>query len=185
MVRPAGIALPPGNIFRREGRVWHLAYEGRGAQLVELKGFHDLARLLPSPDEPIHCLELSGAPPTRESRHEVLDAQARGEYRRHIEELQADLERAEADNDPARADGLRRELDAVIDELARAAGLGGRPRAMTADAERARSATTWRIRSAIKKIRAAHPRLGQHLENSIRTGAFCVYAPETRQNWAT
>jgi TolB-like protein len=184
MVRPAGIALPPGNTFRREGRVWNLAYESQGAQLVELKGFHDIARLLRSPGEPVHGLELSGAPPTQESRHEVLDAQARRDYRRRIEELQGDLERAEADNDPARADGVRLELDTVIDELAKAAGLGGRPRVMAADAERARSATTWRIRSAIKKIRAAHPRLGQHLDNSIRTGAFCVYSPETHQNWS-
>ncbi|MHC4136935.1 MAG: tetratricopeptide repeat protein [Planctomycetota bacterium] len=185
MVRPAGIALPPGNAFRREGRVWNLAYESQGAQLVELKGFHDIARLLGAPDEPVHCLELSGAPSTRESRQEVLDARARHEYGRRIEELQGDLERADADNDPARADGVRLELDTVIDELAKAAGLGGRSRAMAADAERARSATTWRIRSAIRKIRAAHPRLGQHLENSIRTGAFCVYAPETPLTWVT
>jgi len=184
MVRPAGIALPPGNVFRREGGVWSLAYEGQGAQLVELKGFHDIARLLRSPDEPVHCLELAGVPPTGESRHEVLDAQARREYRRRIEELQGELDRAEADNDPARAESVRVELDSLVDELAKAAGLGGRSRAMASDAERARSATTWRIRSAIKKVRAAHPRLGQHLENSIRTGAFCVYSPETPTHWA-
>ncbi|MHC4957669.1 MAG: tetratricopeptide repeat protein [Planctomycetota bacterium] len=183
MVRPAGIAQPPGNVFSREGRVWNLAYEGQGARLVELKGFHDIVRLLRSPDEPVHCLELSGAPPGRESRHELLDAQARREYRRRIEDLQGDLEQAEADNDPGSADRARAELDAVIDELAKATGLGGRTRTMAADAERARSAITWRIRSAIRKIRAAHPRLGQHLQNSIRTGAFCVYSPESSVNW--
>jgi TolB-like protein/tetratricopeptide (TPR) repeat protein len=183
MVRPAGIAQPPGSMFRKEGRVWNLAYDGLGAQLVELKGFHDIARLLQSPDEPVHCLELSGAPPTSESRHDVLDAEARRDYRRRIEELQGDLEKAEADNDAGRADASRNELDAVVDELTRAAGLGGRSRTMASDAERARSATTWRIRSAIKKIRAAHPRLGQHLANSIRTGMFCVYAPEKEQAW--
>jgi hypothetical protein len=42
---------------------------------------------------------------------------------------------------------------------------------------------TWRIRSAIKKIRAAHPRLGQHFSNSIRTGNFCVYSPESTKTW--
>ena len=40
-------------------------------------------------------------------------------------------------------------------------------------------AVTWRIRNAIKKIASAHPRLGRHLENSVRTGTFCVYEPET------
>jgi len=184
MVRPAGIRGGDECEFRRDGRVWHVSYAGQGAQLVELKGFHDLATLLSAPGEPVHCLELSGAPPTAGSRHEVLDSQARHEYRSRIEELQSELERAESDNDPGRAESARAELDAVIDELSRAAGLGGRTRAMASDAERARTATTWRIRSAIKKIRAAHPRLGQHLDNSVRTGAFCVYAPETPPNWA-
>ena len=75
------------------------------------------------------------------------------------------------------------ELDAVIDELAKAMGLQGRYRKMSDTAERARSAVTWRIRSAIKKINAAHPRLGQHLSNSIRTGNFCVYSPESAIEW--
>ncbi|MHC4939776.1 MAG: tetratricopeptide repeat protein [Planctomycetota bacterium] len=184
MVRPAAIASPPGSVFRKDGRIWHLTYGGQAAQLVELKGFHDIARLLRAPGEPVHCLELSGAAPAQESRHEVLDAEARRDYRRRIEELQADLERAEADHDRGAAERARGELDAVIDELAKATGMGGRTRSMASDAERARSATTWRIRSAIKKIRAAHPRLGQHLANSIRTGLFCSYEPEHEPGWA-
>ena len=48
----------------------------------------------------------------------------------------------------------------------------------SSDLERARSAVTWRIRNAIKKIGQAHPRLGRHLENAVRTGTFCVYQPE-------
>ena len=44
MVRPAEIARPTGsNAFVREGDVWSIAYEGTGARLVELKGFHDIA----------------------------------------------------------------------------------------------------------------------------------------------
>jgi TolB-like protein/tetratricopeptide (TPR) repeat protein len=183
MVRPAGLDRPATNEFRREGRVWSVAHAGEGARLVELKGFHDIARLLSEPHEPVHCLELQGAPPPGEDRHEVLDARARREYRQRIEELQRDLELAEADNDPARSEPLRVELDHVIDELGRAVGLGGKARRLGDPAERARTAVTWRIRSAIQKIRAAHPRLGRHLENSIRTGAFCVYSPEAPTTW--
>jgi TolB-like protein len=183
MVRPAGIARAAGNAFVREDVLWTLDYDGTGARLVELKGFHDIARLLAEPRCPIHCLELSGAPPAADARDDTLDAEARGAYRRRIEELQAELEQAEAHNDPARVDPLREELDAVIHELARATGLGGRPRELGGRAERARSAVTWRIRSAIKKIRAAHPQLGQHLDNSIKTGVFCVYEPEEDVAW--
>lgn len=183
MVRPAGIARPEGNSFVGENGLWSIAYEGTGAQLVELKGFHDIARLLARPGEPVHCLELSGAPATSDTPDEVLDEEARRAYRRRIEELQQELEEAEADNDPARAEPAREELDAVIEELARATGLGGRSRKLGHPAERARWAVTWRIRSAIKKIAAAHPRLGQHLSNSIHTGYFCVYSPEAAIAW--
>lgn len=183
MVRPAEIPSSPGNAFRQEDGVWTIAYEGSGAHLVELKGFHDLAKLLSQPEEPLHCLELSGADPSHDAPAKVLDTQARREYRRRIEELQEELEQAEADNDPARSEPARAELDAVIEELARATGLGGRSRKLGGTGERARSAVTWRIRSAIKKIKAAHPRLGQHLSNSISTGNFCVYQPESETVW--
>ena len=96
---------------------------------------------------------------------------------------QEDLDRAEANNDAARSASVRAELDAIVEELARATGLSGRSRAMGSRSERARSAVTWRIRSAIKKIHVAHPRLGQHLSNSIRTGNFCVYSPESAIEW--
>jgi hypothetical protein len=150
---------------------------------VELKGFYDISRLLAQPEEPLHCLELSGAPLSSDAPDQILDERARREYRRRIAELQQELEQAEANHDPARAEPARHELETLIDELARATGLHGRSRKMANPAERARSAVTWRIRSAIKKIRAAHPRLGQHLSNSIRTGNFCVYSPETAIRW--
>ena len=183
LVRPAGIDRPSGNEFRRDNNVWSLSYDGAGAQLTGLKGFHDIARLLAQPGEAVHCLELSGSSVSNEASDEVLDPQARREYRRRIEDLQEELKQAETDNDPARVEPARKELDAVIDELARATGLRGRTRKMGDVAERARSAVTWRIRSAIKKIRAAHPRLGQHFANSIRTGHFCVYSPEVATEW--
>jgi hypothetical protein len=43
---------------------------------------------------------------------------------------------------------------------------------------------TWRIRSAIRKAIAVHPSLGRHLENSVRTGTYCTYAPEKPLDWA-
>ncbi len=102
-VRPAEIAISGGDEFRNDDGIWTIAHEGRGARVVELKGFHDLARLLAQPGEPLHCLELSGTPRTNDSPEDVLDARARQDYRRRIEELQLELDQAEDDNDPARA----------------------------------------------------------------------------------
>ena len=62
-----------------------------------------------------------------------------------------------------RVERARDELDAVTAALASAFGLGGRARKAGDPAERARSAVTWRIRSALSKVEAAHPALGAHL----------------------
>ena len=102
---------------------------------------------------------------------------------RHIQDLQADLAEAERHNDFARTERLSEELDAVIEQLSAAVGLGGRGRKLGDPAEKARTAVTWRIRSAVKKIAAVHPELGRHLAASIRTGAFCSYRPEHPVRW--
>lgn len=180
-IRPAD--LPgTGNRFRREGDAWQLEYAGRGARLSGVKGFADLARLLAEPGRALHCLELAGAP--REGgAAAVLDAQARREIEQRLQDLRQEQEEAEALGDAGRLERARAELDELGEGLAAALGLGGRSRKLGDAAERARSAVTWRIRSAIRRVAAAHPQLGQHLENSIRTGVLCSYRPERPTAW--
>ena len=76
-------------------------------------------------------------------------------------------------------------MDTLVDALSGALGLGGRTRSLGSAAERARSAVTWRIRSAVRKIATVHPSLGRHLENSVRTGTYCAYHPEQPIDWQT
>ena len=149
------------------------------------KGMADLARLLGSPDEEVHCLELAGAAVDQGSTGEVLDATARRAYEDRIRELQAEIDEAEADHDLGRADRAQVEFDALVEQLASALGLGGRARRGGSTAERARSAVTHRIRSTIRKLGAAHPDLGRHLEASIRTGTYCSYRPERPTSWTS
>jgi hypothetical protein len=84
-----------------------------------------------------------------------------------------------------RGGALRAQLDELTEQLERALGLHGRERKVGDPAEKARTAVTWRIRSAIKKIAEGHPELGRHFHASIRTGSFCVYDPELRVIWTT
>jgi TolB-like protein len=180
--RPANLRVS-GNVFRREGRIWSIAFCGTGARLPELKGFHDIAYLIARPGIPVHCLELLGAPLEPNLPPMLVDEKARAACHERIRELQNELEQAESRNDRGRAEQARCELDQLVEELSKAMGLAGRSRKLQDPAEKARSAVTWRIRSAIKSIQAAHPRLGSHFANSVRTGTFCTYSPEDDLSW--
>src|SRR5262249_17750890 len=155
---------------------------GRHAILPDLKGLHDICRLVEKPETELHCLDLS----EREISYpgdQFLDDKARSSVKARIAELQEDLDEAEAHNDIERATRLREELDGLIDALSQALGLGGRSRKLGDLAERSRSTVTWRIRHAIRRVGAVHAELGRHLANSVRTGTFCVYRPESKDSW--
>ena len=186
--RPEALARPVAqdpNVarFRREGAVWSLEFDGLSVQLTHQKGFSDLARLLDRPGVEVHCLELADRPAETTGTAPQLDDRARREIQARARELQHDIDQAEAAHDLAQAERAREELDQIVELLSGALGLGGRSRALGSAAERARSAVTWRIRSGVKKIAKAHPQLGRHLENAVRTGTFCIYQPERPVEW--
>ncbi len=70
------------------------------------------------------------------------------------------------------------EIDALVEQLAGAVGLGGRSRVAASTAERARAAVTKALKAAIRRIADVNPQLGHHLTHSIRTGTCCSYSPE-------
>jgi len=71
----------------------------------------------------------------------------------------------------------------LVDQLSKSLGLGGKQRKIPNHVDKARSAVTWRIRSAIKKIRDSHESLGKHFAKSLKTGTFCSYNPEKKIDW--
>jgi len=183
------------NVFRREGDYWTIAYDGKAFRLRDAKGLAYLAELLRNPDREISALDLlagktesgrADAPGTGEARisgdlgnaGEVLDVQARAEYRRRLEDLREELAEAESFNDPDRATRLREEVEFLTDELARATGLGGRSRKAASAAERARLNVTMALRSAFKRIGENSPSLGRYLAATVKTGRFCSYSPD-------
>ena len=107
----------------------------------------------------------------------VIDQQARAAYRQRLTALDEDLAEAEQWNDTERASRLRAEKDFLVHELAAAAGLGGRPRRLGAESERARLNVTRAIRSAIARIRDRAPAAAAHLGQAVRTGTRCSYSP--------
>jgi hypothetical protein len=155
-------------------RYLHLLIGQRGREVTALELVQLAAATDPAgpvtPADDLHDASGTGA-------DEVLDQQARAAYRQRLTELGEDLAEAEAWNDTERASRLRAEKDFLVRELAAATGLGGRPRRLGAESERARLNVTRAIRSAIARIRDRAPAAAAHLDQAVRTGTRCSYAP--------
>ncbi|HEY7102530.1 MAG TPA: AAA family ATPase [Mycobacteriales bacterium] len=189
-VPPAAPAAPPGvpsgvppAAFRRDGETWTLGYAGREVHLADAKGLHDLATLLANPGAEVTAYRLWGGPGEPPGADPVLDEPARAAYRRRLGELDELLDAADARGDPAASDRARAERSALLAELSAATGLGGRRRRLGDEDERARKAVTARIRDVLRRIRAVHPELADHLDASVSTGTACRYTPAEPTRW--
>lgn len=178
-----GAAHPDRAVLSRQASGWMVAFAGRRAMLPDLKGIHDIRRLLDRPGDEIHCLDLAGRGADADPGDTALDDRARHELRDRIRALQEEVAEADDHHDIGRAERARRELDKLVETLTRALDLRGRPRRIGSLTERARTTVTWRIRHAVRKTRVAHEPLGRHLANSLRTGTFCSYQPERPVEW--
>jgi predicted ATPase len=174
---------PVPDRFALEGGVWSVTFAGRTVRLPDAKGLRDLAALLVRPGHEVHCTELAGAAVEQSDTGEVLDVQALRRYEARIVELQGELTEAEDAHDRGRAEAAGLELDLLVEQLASARGLGGRTRRTGGTVERARTAVTWRVRAAIRRLDEVHPPLGRHLHRAVRTGVWCCYQPEDPVAW--
>jgi hypothetical protein len=189
-------------LFLHQNDYWIIRYQGRTALLKSTRGLRCLAVLLHDPGREFHVRDLLSRPldsstpaaavvlPGRARREPhggipILDAHAKAEYQRRLNDLRQESTEAERFNDSQRKSEAQNEIQAITDYLAYAVGLGGRDRKTFSDAERARCAVTKCIRNAIQKIGDANPSLGCHLVARIKTGYFCSYNPHPERpvNW--
>lgn len=180
---PEAIGAVPS--FVREGETWLVSFGDEHARVRDADGLRYLAHLVARPDVGVPVVELFAeraaargeiAPPSGDAG-DVLDREAVTRYRARARELRDRLEEAESRQDRGAVDAAQAELAFLEEELSRAVGLGGRSRRASPDAERIRVNVTTRIRKAIDKLGEHAPRLGRHLQASIRTGTTCTYAP--------
>lgn len=195
-------------IFRKEGEYWTIGHTSKFYRLKDVKGLGYVARLLSSPGVKVHVLSLSAGAACQSERGEtnqtqqqlpraaadlelaavhvgglgdageMLDDQAKNAYRRRISELREELEDAKELGSHERAAQTEAELDALIRELSRAVGLGGRNRRAASASERARQSVTKTIKTVVERIAQVDVWLGDVLSRTIRTGNFCAYEPD-------
>jgi tetratricopeptide (TPR) repeat protein len=198
------------NVFRREGDIWTITYQGQTLRLRDLKGLSYISRLLQNPGQEFHVLSLvteidaATGTETHEARAEfssmsreqlaernlraggledageMLDAQAKAAYASRLKQLREELEDAEEVRNPERVAKVEDEIEELSRELSRAVGRGGRDRRAGSSSERARLSVTRAIKMAIERSAQNHSRLAAHLNACIRTGAFCCYRPDPR-----
>lgn len=172
------------------GGTWWTAGCGEATvRLRHTKGLSYLAHLVAHPGSERHALDLvdlvEGLPPadTGLDRRRLgdagplLDVQSRAAYRRRVAELRDEAEDALAVEDDARAAEAQAELDRLLGELARAFGVGGRGRAASSAAEKARLNVTRALRAAMARLAEGLPGPGAVLDRRVRTGLFCSYDP--------
>ena len=154
--------------------------EDGALQLTALRGFGYLRELLRRPGQAVAALDLVAAGTgtvVAPGLGDVLDKQALSAYRQRLGDLDHDLAEAQEWSDLGRIDSVRTERDALMDELARATGLGGRVRATGSTEERARVAVKKAVSSALARIASVDESVGRHLQAHIRTGLSCSYDP--------
>lgn len=196
--RLATVDRPPHPALRAGCGVWTLIFNGQVSHLREQVGFHYLRMLLQNPDKDLHVLDLVACrgrdPESLGPRHttpliiaqqglERNDAKARANYRSRLLEIDEEITAADECNDPGRLGRLRQEREALVSEITRSYGRGGRIRREGSDVERARVGVKNRITTALAAVRSSNEQAWRHLANAIRTGVFCSYRPEVRYEW--
>jgi hypothetical protein len=170
--------------------VWRLVYAGTVTHLPDAKGLHDLRLLLSRPGVDVPAVELLdpvAGPELVAARRlggdPILDDEAKARYRRHLQRLDDEIDRAAARGDDRKVAALDVERTALLAELRAAAGLAGRTRRLGDEAERARKAVTARIRDTLRRLDDRHPALAAHLRATVSTGSSCRYLPEEPVPW--
>ncbi len=184
---PLGVAVPDHGAGRapagvglvtclRAGRRWRVALADRSVLVEDSIGMLHLAVLIANPRHDIAAAELAaglaalGAASASVTVQPLLDQEAISEYRSRLRQLEEGPGQAAPEQD-------RTEREWLLAQLAGAAGLGGRTRAFPDDGERARVAVGKAIRRALGRIAAADAVIGEHLSQSVHTGARCSYWP--------
>lgn len=115
------------------GEICTLGYRGKFFSLPDVKGLSYIQHLLQHPDQEFHSQDLSREPGSQPITVEnsatrlgdagpMLDAQAKQEYRRRLQELKVELEDQQERGNARRAGAIEAEIDFLTRELSRAVG---------------------------------------------------------------
>ncbi len=178
-------------IFRREGEIWTVAYDGRSAPIANSLGMTYIQQLLERPSTPIPTTLLASAS-GRAGRSKILESSTRLAQGKKPDDSTldeqgwAELARLEAQakqsGDTKRLGELRMIRSEMEPDRRERRGLASTESKATKGARQSVSAA---IRRAITAISKRHASLGRHLTDSIEYGQSILYKGDPKDRWAT
>jgi hypothetical protein len=196
-VPPAAATRPPAtmgdNVFRQTGGHWQVRYAGGKDWILEpSKGAAYLHILLSHPRTVFSAVDLAyqvAKVPQKYalgSAGEGSDEDALVAYREKYRELAEDMEKAEANNDEAEQDRIRREKEWLAEHVKKDLGFGGRLRKHADDRERLRKSFRAAIRRVLAEIAKYDKLMAAHLAPPRLTcGNKPCYDPHDHIEWDT
>jgi hypothetical protein len=174
-------------LLQMQGSQWRVGLAGCETLVPDRVGMRHLATLLANPGVEVRALALLGpaAPDApgasgASAGDAVLDDAARAAYRARIGQLTAELDDADRAGACDRSARAQAELDALVEHLAAASGLGGRTRSFAGADDRGRTAVTKAVKRAIDVIGTTCPAIADHLRATVVTGGRCRYTGAVR-----
>ncbi len=176
------------NVFRRRGEAWQVRFAG-GEEFILLpaKGVSYLHHLLARPGTAVSATDLSpDTAPAEGAEDTQTDRQAVANYKERLDELNADIDKARTDNDPARLAEAESEKATLVAQLRADGGIGGRLRKVAGHGERTRKAVGNAIARVLERIAEYDPALAKQLvEPHLTLGSNPVYCPPDGVVWRT
>ncbi|MHA7844612.1 MAG: tetratricopeptide repeat protein [Winogradskyella sp.] len=169
-------------VFKKKDDKWVITFNGMSTNLKEKKGFYDIQKLIGTPNKEFYCGDLMQTEVVEKGVN-IIDLKAKEDYQKRINNIQEELQEADENSDFDKIKSLHEEYDQIVDYITKSYDIHGRIRKTGDGTNKLRSAVTWRIRNAIMEIEKRNPLLGKHLNNSIKTGAYCKYEPEFEILW--
>ncbi len=114
---------------------------------------------------------------TGQADEDVVDKEARSQYQQRVGDL--DSKKRSIGLSPVE----ERELGDLRQHLRAALKIGGKPREISGQAERARDNVSHALRRSFEAIVRVLPQMAQHLDKHIKSGSFCSYEPDEPMSW--
>ena len=114
---------------------------------------------------------------------DILTPEGKKRLKAAVRRIQDGIDDAVERGDEEKQAKLEAQQEQILSHIAAGSGLGGKSRKASSAIEKVRTSVTKRIKADIKKITETNPDLGRHLDQAIRTGTSCQYAPHPAVDW--